>query len=216
MHFSCAQATLPARARPSHIVAKLPDRKCPPCCQLLISQTTTVDPPGSKPNASLPYPRIVASQRYTISQQQGTTRGPSTAFHDQGTATVFFMCPAPARQSSMARRRPHVLDLLATFINSQYPQSSALPPMLPAVLSLHIVPAWQQLSTVGLVGRASNPSKSPVCRLYPPNSLCVVFIQLMAFLANEQSADGWRKGAWLCAGSSCPTNVKAAPDNAMM
>ena len=40
-----------------------------------------------------------------------------------------------------------------------FPQSSALPPMLPAVWSLHRMPAWPQLSTVGLLGRAHNPSK---------------------------------------------------------
>ena len=46
-----------------------------------------------------------------------------------------------------------------------FPQSSALPPMLPAVWSLHRMPAWPQLSTVGLLGRARNPSKLTVwCR----------------------------------------------------
>ena len=36
------------------------------------------------------------------------------------------------------------------------------------------------------------------------------------FLADEQSAQGWTrsKGTWLCAGSSSPTDVKAAPGNA--
>ena len=47
-----------------------------------------------------------------------------------------------------------------------------------------------------------------------PRWRCGVSIQVLAFLADEQSAQGWRKGAWLCAGSSCPTDVKAAHGNA--
>ena len=54
--------------------------------------------------------------------------------------------------------------MLLPFAPSRQPfsQFSALPPMLPAVWSLHRVPARQQLSTVGLVGRARNPSKLTV------------------------------------------------------
>ena len=83
-----------------------------------------------------------------------------------------------------------------------FPQSSALPPMIPAVWSLHRVPAWQQLV-----------STEPVI---PPSWQGGVFIQVLAVLASadEQSAQGLRKGAWLCAGNSCPSDVKAAPDKA--
>ena len=60
------------------------------------------------------------------------------------------------------------LDLLAALIHGLCTQSSAL---LPAVWSLHRVPAWQQLSTVGLVGRASNPSKLTVWCIYSGSGL---------------------------------------------
>ena len=48
----------------------------------------------------------------------------------------------------------------------------------------------------------------------PPSWQCGVLIQVLAFPADEQSAQGWSKGAWLCAGSSCPTDVSPATCNA--
>ena len=82
-----------------------PSSTARPTTTRLISPTMTVDPPGRKPNAGPPGPRTLAAQRHTISR--GTARCPSTAFQDPGSATVFFMCPA--RPSSTARRRPHLL-----------------------------------------------------------------------------------------------------------
>ena len=58
----------------------------------------------------------------------------------------------------------NTLDLLAALFNGLCPQSSALPPMLP-------VPAWPQLSTVSLVGRARNPSKLTVWCIFSGSGL---------------------------------------------
>ena len=60
--------------------------------------------------------------------------------------------PFPSPQNTLHLLVALINGLLLQF--SALPQSSALPPMLPAVWSLHRVPAWPQLSTVGLVGRA--------------------------------------------------------------
>ena len=88
----------------------------------------------------------------------------------------------------------NTLHLLVALINglllqfSALPQSSALPPMLPAVWSLHRVPAWPQLSTVGLVGRARNPSKLT----------CVVYLfRLWPFLptSKRRKADAKEPGS---------------------
>ena len=56
--------------------------------------------------------------------------------------------------------------------------------MLPAVWNLHRVPGWQQLSTVGLVGLARNPSKLTVWCIFSGSGL-----------AGEFNAQGWRKSA---------------------
>ena len=52
------------------------------------------------------------------------------------------------------------------------------------------------------MGQARNPSKLTVWCIFPGSGLSC------------RRAKAGRKGAWLCAGSSSPTNVKAAPGNA--
>ena len=86
-----------------------------------------------------------------------------------------------------------------------FPQSSALQPMLPVVWSLQRVPARLQLLTVGLVGRARNPSTLTVWCIYSGSGLscrrakCARLAQRSLALCRQQLPHRCEGSPWQCA-----------------